>query len=162
MDEKMAALIKAVAEAMEAERKASDFYLASAGKTTSPRGKRLLMQLADFEQAHFDKLAELKAALEKDGNFIEYEGTTFQSAGEAETASMPEANLNDVLDILRLAIDAEKKAFEKYSRMAEETDDVAGREMFKRLAAEETTHRRILSDEFYQLSNAGGEWVWME
>jgi len=162
MDEKIAALVKAVEEAMEAEKKASEFYRTSADKASSSRGKRLLTQLADFEQGHYDKLAELKASLEKEGKFIAYPGTAFKATGPAETDDVREANLDDVLDVLRLAIDAEKKAFEKYTRLAEEAGDVVGREMFKRLAAEETAHRRILSDEFYQLSNAGGEWVWME
>lgn len=158
-------LLEAINIAMEAEAKANKFYADSAQKVTSEQGKNLLKQLADFEQNHFNKLNNLKKSLEKEGKFIKYEGTQFKTF-KIETA--PEASRNieqhkeDVLDILGMAIEAESKAHQHYKRMAGETKDKNGKEMFLKLADEETLHRRILSDEFYQIANSGGMWIWGE
>lgn len=158
-------LMEAILIAMDAEAKANKFYVESAQKVTSEQGRNLLKQLADFEQNHYNKLNELKISLEKEGKFIKYEGThfkPFQIEAAPEAARKPEANKEDVLDILAMAIDAESKAHQHYKRMAGETKDKDGKAMFEKLAEEETMHRRILSDEYYQIANSGGMWVWGE
>ncbi len=158
-------LMEAIQIAMEAEAKAKKFYSDSAKKVVSEQGKNLLKQLADFEQNHFDKLNELKKSLEKEGKFIKYEGTqfkTFKLEMAPEGSRNLEPNKEDVLDILGMAIDAESKAHQHYKKMAGETKDKDGKAMFEKLAEEETMHRRILSDEYYQIANSGGMWVWGE
>ena len=165
MTGKNVGLMEAIQIAMEAEAKANKFYSDSAKKVASEQGKNLLKQLADFEQNHYDKLKRLKKSLEKDGKFIKYEGTQFKSFKieiAPEGSRKIEPNKEDVLDILGLAIEAETKAHQHYNRMARETKDKDGKEMFEKLAEEETMHRRILSDEFYQIANSGGMWVWGE
>ena len=156
-------LLEAIEIAMEAEKKANEFYLDAYEKVTNEKGKDLLKQLAAFEQNHYNKLNELKSSLKENGEFIEYEGTEFkpfQRKGDAEISAKIEPDKEDVLNILSLAIDAETKAYEHYMKMAEHTTDTRGKDMFKKLADEETLHRRILSDEFYMLSNKGGIWFW--
>ena len=64
------------------------------------------------------------------------------------------------MKILTIAIDAEETANKHYKKMAEQTSDTKGKEMFLKLADEELMHRRILSDEFYQISNKSGSWFW--
>lgn len=158
-------LLEAIQIAMEAEAKANKFYADSAKKVTSEQGKNLLKQLADFEQNHYNKLNELKTSLEKEGKFIKYEGTqfkTFKIEIGPEASRKIEPNKQDVLDILGMAIEAESKAHQHYQRMAGETKDKNGKAMFQKLAEEETMHRRILSDEFYQIASSGGLWVWGE
>ena len=163
MDEKNIGLLEAIENAMEAEKKANEFYLDAHEKVTNEKGKDLLKQLADFEQNHYDKLNELKSSLKEKGEFIDYEGTEFKpfvAKSRAEISAKIEPDKDDVLNILSLAIDAETKAHEHYVKMAEETTDAKGKDMFEKLADEETMHRRILSDEFYMLSNKGGVWFW--
>ncbi len=158
-------LMEAIQIAMDAEAKANKFYSESAQKVTSEQGKNLLKQLADFEQNHYNKLNELKISLEKEGKFIKYQGTEFKPfkiEQAPEAARKAEAHKEDVLDILGMAIDAESKAYQHYKRMAGETKDKDGKAMFEKLAEEETMHRRILSDEYYQMANSGGLWVWGE
>ena len=156
-------IIEAIDIAMEAEAKAREFYLSSAAKVNNDRGKNLLNQLADFEKNHFDRLSDLKQSLQGEAGYIEYKGTKFLpfSAGPvSEVSGKLEANKSDVLDILGLAIDAEDKAYNRYMEMAGKIDDPRGKEMFTRFAEEEKAHRRILSDEFYYMSNKGGLWFW--
>ena len=165
MKEKNAGLEEAIEMAMQAEAKAKKFYGDAVAKVSNEREKNLLKQLADFEQQHYDKLKELKESLARDGKYIDYKGTEFasyQSKALSEGKEKIEANKDEILEILNIAINSEKEAWEHYTAMAEKTEDVKGKEMFLKLADEETLHRRILSDEFYQLSNEGGIWMWGE
>jgi len=163
MADKNLGLMEAIEIAMEAEAKANKFYADSAAKVTSGQGKNLLKQLADFEQNHYNKLNDLKKSLAKDGKFLKYKGTKFSPfKASSEISGMIEPNTDEVLDILSMAIDAEEKAHKHYARMADETTDPDGKDMFEKLAEEETMHRRVLSDEFYQISNSGGLWIWGE
>ncbi|MBC7260304.1 MAG: ferritin family protein [Chloroflexi bacterium] len=154
-------LLDAVQTAIEAERAARQFYLSAAEKTANPQGKALLLELADFEAYHEQKLADLVRSLGA-GQYIAYQGKELaRPKPEGGKAPQKEANLRQVVDVLNLAMDAEQKAQERYSRLAQSTDDPLGKAMFERLAQEEAMHYRILSDEFYTLSNKG-LWVWAE
>ena len=66
-----------------------------------------------------------------------------------------EPNKDEIVDIINLAIEAEKKAQDRYHKIAEMSNDEDGKKIFNRLALEERNHQRILEDEFYQLSNKG-------
>ncbi len=157
--------IEAIDMAMAAEIKARDFYADALTKVTHARGKDLLSQLADFEQQHYDKLDELKNTLTQKNEYITYEGTSFKpyrASTPSEVSGPIEADKNSLLDILSMAIDSETKANERYLKMADQTTDPRGKAMFKKLAQEEVTHRRILSDEYYHLNNQNGMWVWGE
>lgn len=163
MSDKNLGLIQAIDIAMEAEKKANKFYADSAKKVSNVQGKNLLNQLADFEQNHYDKLDDLRKSLAKDGKFVKYEGTKFSPfKASSEVSGKIEPNTDEVLDILAMAIEAEEKAHKHYARMADETSDPDGKDMFEKLADEEVMHRRVLSDEFYQISNSGGMWLWGE
>ena len=160
MAEQNIGLLEAVDIALEAEKKATEFYLEALGKVNDERGKDLLKQLADFEQNHFRILSELKQSLVEENKYIEYQGTAFTDFTAPIITKQIEANKDDVLNIISVAIDAEENANKLYSKMADQTTDAKGKEMFLKLADEELLHRRILSDEFYQLSNKGGMWFW--
>ena len=156
-------MVEAIQLAMEAELKAHKFYADAVNQAMNERGKDLLQQLAKFEMKHYDALKRLSKSLEKEGEFIKYEGTKFdqmKSGFKSEVEGKLESNKDSIINILNLAIDAETKAFNQYKKMAEETEDPDGQEMFRTLAEEESLHRRILSDEFYQLNNMGGVWSW--
>jgi rubrerythrin len=149
--------------AMDAELKAQAFYTGAAVEVSDPQGRDLLGRLAAFEQYHYQKLAELADSLQRDGQFIEYEGRTVEqfapltATGEAVAAHLED--LQDMVGILGKAIENEKLAGERYRALAEETSDSAGQAMFQRLSNEEMIHQRILEDEFFSLSNKG-VWGW--
>lgn len=153
-------LLDAIRIAMEAEQKAAAFYADAAQKTANPLGRELFSQLAEFERYHYAKLTDLEKSLHDDGSFIEYAGKelTLSVPGEVDSK---EANRMSVIEIITLAINAEREAKERYTTLAEQTHDPSGQSMFKRLAEEENTHYRILSDEYYNLNNQG-VWVWSE
>jgi rubrerythrin len=156
-------MLEAIEMALEAEQKARQFYLDALNNVSDRRGRDLLQQLADFENNHYRKLTELKASLQNTGTFIEYAGTHFKpypAQIESEVSGVFEQNKEEILNILNLAINAESKAAQNYRKLAAETADETGQQMFLQLAEEEVSHRRILSDEYYQLLNERGFWVW--
>ena len=149
--------------AMEAELKAQAFYAQAAVQVQDRQGRDLLGRLAAFEQYHYQKLSELAASLQTDGQFIDYEMQTMAAfaplltTGEAAGTLLDE--MPDQTAILTRAIENEMKAEERYAALADSTADAAGRAMFQNLATEERLHRRILDDEFFSLSNRGS-WAW--
>lgn len=153
-------LMDAIQMAMEAEQKAATFYDDAAQKTANPLGRELFKQLADFERYHYAKLAGLEKSLRNQGAFIEYPGKELTLAAPAEVDGK-EANKMGVLEIITLAIQAEREAENRYIALAQQTSDPTGQSMFQKLAEEEHNHYRILSDEYYNLNNRG-LWVWSE
>ena len=149
---------EAIELAIQAELNDHQFYKDASEKVSSGHGKDMLRQLANFEISHYNKLMELRDSLKASGAYVEYAGTEFGPVEKGEGSSTV-AHRDDVLNILKLAINAEEGAYERYNHLASVTDDPKGKNMFVKLAAEEELHRRILSDQFYQISNKGA-WVW--
>ena len=159
MDDK--GILKAIQTALDAERAARLFYLKAADKTSNAQGRALLLELADFEAHHEKKLMELAKSLSA-AKYIHYDSKELlYPKAEGGPNSQAEAHPQEMAEILGMAMDAEKKAEERYQRLAEATEDPQGKAMFERFAQEEALHYRILSDEFYTLSNEG-LWVWAE
>ncbi len=155
-------LLEAIDIAMEAEANARNFYQKALETVTNERGRDLLKQLADFEQGHFDRLFELKESLTTKGEFIDYVGTSFKrDKNVTEIHGKITGKKDDILDILRVAIDSEERARDAYIGFSENIGDPKGKEMFKKLAQEEELHWKILNDEFYNITN-NEIWTWGE
>ena len=154
--------IDAIKLAMDAEQQAHTYYSQSAQKATSPKGKDMFSQLAAFELNHFNYLKSLLTSLQEGAGWASYSGTQFSGSGqssEAKNSSAEEGMKDDVLSILSKAIEDEKNASVYYTKLAEETDDPAGKETLKKLAEEEKLHTKILNDQWYSLNNQG-VWLW--
>jgi rubrerythrin len=158
-------VVDAIQVAMEAEETARQFYLDAKEKISDAEAQNLLVQLAAYEQYHYDNLAALYDSLSQEKGYIAYAPPDIDlstaSHGLEGSRTSKERNLETVVEILGMAIDAEKSARSRYKELAEQTTDPDGRAMFQKLAQEENTHYRILSDELYHLSNRG-LWIWSE
>ena len=141
--------LAAIKFAMDAEMQAHKYYSQSARKATNPKGKDMLNQLAAFELNHYNYLKSLFSSLEEGNGWIPYPGTQFSETAPAskQKGSSGEDMKDDVLSILSKAIEDEKNASAFYAKLAEETDDPSGKEMFKKLAEEEKLHTKILNDQ---------------
>jgi len=153
--EKTAPGLAAIKIAMVAETKAQKFYAQAASKAVLPQAQEMFRQLADFERGHYNRLKELAASLTKKKGYLEYPGTDVNIRVKSEASGAVEPNKEDALDILIMAIGAERDAEKHYNQLARKTKDPAGKKMFERLAFEENGHYRLLSDEFYLLNNKG-------
>lgn len=152
-------LIDILERAIEEEVAAKAFYEEAARTTNDPGGRSMFMELAFFEQHHKEHLEALRDSLAAKSGFIRYPPKTIGSAAEGKPGRPAVGPKDDILSALRTAIAAEEKAQAIYRGIADTTDDPDGKEMFSRLAEEESLHRRMLDDQYYALSNRG-EWLW--
>jgi rubrerythrin len=142
-------------EAMNSELEAKNFYNNAAAKAHSQAGKKLFTELAAFEQNHYEKV---KKIIDTQTNISESEisaGPQDIQKVNSEIEGEFEPNKDEIVTVINLAIDAEKKAQERYTRIANLFEDEDGKEIFNNLAQDERNHQRILEDEIYQLSNKG-------
>jgi rubrerythrin len=157
MNNKDLSFLDAVRMAIEAEKNAVAFYTDAAQKTTNSLTRKLLEQLAEFEDYHRAKLVDLEKSLCENGACILYEGKRLLFRVPDEMEKLQEADRMSAIEVIITAIDIKQKAEERYKAMAEQTADPNGRTMFIRLAEEERTNRRILDGAYWSLSNRG---VW--
>ncbi len=152
--------LKAVKVAIEAEKEASQTYSRAAKRTRNPKGRDVFQQLSEFEMNHYQKLTGLLKSLQEKGEWVLYQGTSLKKKAIPLKMEKPRGNeqLTD-MDALRIAIREEKKALAYYRSMAELTRDPRGRDMYKRLADEESLHEKVLNDQYYSLHNTG-LWSW--
>ncbi len=152
--------VKAVKVAIEAEKEAFQAYSKAAKRTKNPKGRDMFQQLSDFEMNHYQKLTGLLKSLQEKREWILYQGTPLKKKTIPLMMEKPKGNeqLTD-MDALKIAIREEKKALGYYRSMAELTRDPRGRDMYKRLADEESLHEKLLNDQYYSLHNTG-LWSW--
>jgi rubrerythrin len=165
MSEQDLTLVDAIHLAMEAEKKAVTLYKDAAQKAGNLAIERLFSHLVDFEQHHYDKLAELAESLEKKKKFVVYEGYSTPIPAQSEVkisgraAEVLEAKKVSLMDILTMAQNVEKSASDKYTALAEQTSDKDGKAMFQQLAKEEQHHLHQLTEVYWNL-NDRGVWAW--
>lgn len=161
MSEQNLTLANAVRIAAEAEKQSVDLYRDAAKKARNTKIERLFNGLADFEQQHYDKVAELALSLQKKGKFIFYEGCSLPIPAQSEVEMFPQAGdvLNEthvsIMDVITMAQTVEQQADKRYSALAEQTTDPDGKAMFQRLAKEEKSHLRLLTEVYWNLNDRG-------
>lgn len=153
-------LLQAIDRAVRAEIAAAEFYQEAARKTDDPGGVAMFQELAAFEKTHQAQLENLKASLASGRGAPEYPGKSFTKTPRAEAAGRKVVGDHaDTLEALSLAIAAEERAESEYQALAEAAPDHSGAQLFRKLAEEESMHRRLLDDQYYALTNRG-VWLW--
>lgn len=140
--------------AMRAEAEAKKFYADAASKAGSQAGRGLFTELADFEQGHYDRLQKIIEARGQ-GMKIDVPSAAQSMATKAEVEGEFEPNKDEVIKVLTIGIEAEKKAQDKYLEIARMFDDPSSKAIFTALADEERKHQNILENQFYSMSNKG-------
>lgn len=153
-------LLDAIRVAKENERIASDSYKDAIQEIQHTVGKRLFQELSDFEQFHYEKLTELEKSLMDDGKYINYEGKEFPLPPLFEIKAATEPGKKSLMTIITQAIGLEEEAKKSYGDLADQIDDALGKAMFKKLAAEEYNHYKILVEAYWTVSNFG-VWKWV-
>jgi rubrerythrin len=152
--------LKAIRVAIEAEKEAFQGYSKAAKRTKNPKGRDMFQQLSEFEMNHYQKLTGLLKSLQEKGEWILYGGTSLKKKSIPLKMEKPKGHeqLTD-MDALKIAIREEKKALAYYRSLAELTRDPRGKDMYRRLADEESLHEKLLNDQYYSLHNTG-LWSW--
>ncbi len=165
MSEQNLTLTDALQIAAEAERQSTVFYKDAAEKAANTALQQLFNRLAGMEQHHYDKVMELATALQKKGKFIVYEGYSLPIPAQSEikvsgdAAKIAAGGKGSLMEVLTMAQDVEVQASKRYIALAGMTPDVDGKRMFQRLAKEEQSHLRLLTEAYWNL-NDYGIWKW--
>ena len=145
-------------EAMNAEVEAKKFYTEAAEKASSNAGRSLFRELADFEVGHYERLKKIIESRNK-GLKIESPTPTEEIPVKAEVEGEFEPNKDEIVKVLGIGIEAEKKAQAKYREIAKMFDDEEAKSLFNNMAEEERKHQTILENQFYSMSN-NGKIIW--
>jgi rubrerythrin len=142
-------------QALKSEIKAKEFYENAYEKAKSESGKKLFLELAEFEKNHYNKVKKI-IENRKEGEKIDFEDISSKKIQiKSEVEGDFEPNKDEIINVLYLAIESEKKAYERYLKISDMFNDENGKKIFNSLAQDEINHQRILEDELYQLSNKG-------
>jgi rubrerythrin len=142
-------------EAMKSELEAKNFYINASNKAQSQAGKNLFKDLSEFEQNHYEKVKNIIESLENEINIdISAEEQNIKHI-ESEVEGEFEPNKDEIVTVINLAIESEKNAQERYEKISTMLEDEENKKIINSLAQDERNHKRILEDQFYQLSNRG-------
>lgn len=137
--------------AEEIETESYDYYVKAAEKVKYQEHREFLLKLAGFELSHKSYFKELRESVSS----TEKEGTVFDPNNEAAEycrsfAQMQklfanDVDFNDMLSILKFAINKEKDAIIFYSKIKEFVPTAEGSAKLQQIIEEEESHVRILT-----------------
>ena len=148
-------LIGLLKEALNSELKAKEFYEDAYEKAESETGKKLFLELAEFEENHYKKVKSIIESRIKGKGIKDIEISSKKIKINSEIEGVFEPNKDEIIDIIYLAIESEKKAQTIYRKISKLFAYDEGKKIFDKLAHDEINHQKILEDELYQLSNKG-------
>jgi len=135
-------------EAIKHEIEGRAFYLALAKKVKNPLVRRKILGIAEDELEHRQTLSRLYWAQTgtEVGDFDDF----------AVNVDLPDVQHMSLPDLLKLAMDTEKKAAETYMKMAEEEDNDRSTAFLEYLAEFEEGHYDILAAELQKIRSTPG------
>ena len=156
--------LDALSLAIKREKEAHRYYGDAADKSTSANGRKMFSWLATEEMGHIGILEQQWESVKGSGVWLSEEGWCKYGdiANPIECSEFPASSefkgelKEDApeLEILREAIEAEKKASAFYADLARGTSDVNGKAMFEKLSRVEQGHLDLLEEEYEWLSRS--------
>jgi rubrerythrin len=153
-------MIKILEKGIVMEHNAREFYLSAAQKVAGERGREMLQWLADFEAGHESRLRAKRDEL------LEHPSISGTSARPPDDYTVSEAggwgtlsSKSTDIDILKVALDNEKKAYAFFQRKITHAADPTVETLFRELARDEERHVRIIGD---QLQHLKTNQLWMD
>lgn len=141
--------------ALGSELMAMDFYQKAADKAQSQAGKRFFTEMAEFEQSHFEHIKTVIYSRDKNAKLQLYAPMAIKKSIKPEVSGEFEPNKDEIIDVLIIAIKAEKDAKERYLKISRMFSDKDSKQVFINLSEDERLHQNLLEEQFYQLSNKG-------
>ena len=145
--------------AIEREKGAHDFYSQAAEITQDAKGKGMFVWLAQQELGHFNSLRNLKEALKKVSNEVEFGRLSDEDSKVIESMPKSEASAEvtastTVLEALQITMQAEKASIELYRRAERNILDPAAKTMFSEMVAEEQAHLLMLEAQYQAIEKS--------
>ena len=142
-------------DALNSEIKAKEFYEGASEKAQSQAGKKFFKEMADFEQNHYNRVKKVIDSIDQGIKIESNETQTGSPSVRSEVEGEFEPNKDEIVNVINLAIEAEKNAQERYRTIAGLLTSEEEKNIFNDLADEERNHQRMLEDQFYHISNKG-------
>jgi len=165
MEQTLCPVLQALHRGIQTELQGWTFYRKAAERSADPKGTQTFRSLMSEEEEHLRLLKVQYGALVNEGRWLEMEqarelvpGREVEAIfpGDDETlAALLPADPDD-LKALALALDFERKGYQTYRRLSQETGDPAGRALYEYLAAQEQRHYNIIqrAEEYLQTRGA--------
>lgn len=152
MGEDQLDVLESLELAIAREKGARDFYEGISDKYSEPSIKNKFSYLATIEQGHFDELSDFYLKICGKSPKLEKHAAEIGRHVLTETMTVEGA--------MKIALDAEDRAYEFYRRAAGRAKSDAGRDMFLHLANEELEHKRLLSVDLAAQQGGRGHFQW--
>jgi len=151
-------------KAVKFEETGMAFFLDRAENAPSQLERNLFRSLADDEKGHKEYLLQLKAQLLKNNDpedMVPEEDHEHASAREIferalENASDPYAAEASELEIIKGAMDVERKGYTMYSAAVNTVQSPRAKEIFQHLAEEEQRHYALLKNTYDYMADPEG------
>jgi rubrerythrin len=153
-------MVKILDKGIMMEHNARTFYLNAATNVKQKQGKILLEWLADFESGHEARLQKKKKELLDHAVMQDYKLSELGEYAVSETGSaISLPNEPTETDILKVALENEKKAYMFFQKKISFANDPTIEAMFKEMAHEEQRHIEILDE---QLKSLKSKQMWVD
>jgi rubrerythrin len=157
--------LQALHQGIQTELQGLTFYRKAAERTNDPKGKEVLQSLAQEEVGHLHLLKVEYGALASDGQWVAMEKARELSPGREVEEIFPQSDDTlvqlltseaDDLEVLGIALDFERKGWQTYQRLAQETTEPAGRALYEFLGQQEQRHYEFIhrAQEYLQTQGA--------
>ncbi|MCX5749439.1 MAG: ferritin family protein [Candidatus Saganbacteria bacterium] len=162
-------LTDAAKTAINMEDEGYAIYVEAAKKSSNPLGKATLQAIAGKELLHKKAIEEFYAKMTGAQISPADENTTKDSEkikteilNDIKTSLDNKAPTeNELLHAYEISMELEKKGFDFYKKVAEDTEDPAAKSLFAFLSKEENSHFDILQDTYLYL-NDPAQWFHKE
>jgi rubrerythrin len=151
--------------AMAMEKEGKEFFSSAASRVKNANTREILMELAAWEEKHYQYLRSERDAVAATGSWLSAEpetgvmgpkdkaDTVFGKRGEGRgpEPALPIGELTSDMAILRMAIFIEKDLMDFYVKTAATIEDAKGRQRFTSLAQWEGEHAAALDAQYQML-----------
>jgi rubrerythrin len=152
-------VVDVIRQALHLEIRGRHFYNHAARSTENKLGKKMFEQLAREEVEHLKAFGEIfTQAL--DGTdwrrYVKDKGVKTEAPLiDQLKARMRDAGAKSDLEAIRIGLDLERDAMAHFQGAAEKADDALARELFERIAKEETLHYDLLQTQYDSVAQTG-------
>ena len=132
-------------DALNSEIKAKEFYENASDKAQSQAGKKFFKEMADFEQNHYTRVKKVIESLNQGTKIESLETHPDSPTIRSEVEGEFEPNKEEIVNVINLAIEAEKNAQERYRKIADMLTNEEEKNIFNNLANDE---KKTLNDSY--------------
>jgi rubrerythrin len=152
-------VINAIRGALHLEIRGRHFYNHAAKSAVNSLGKKMFEQLAKEEVEHLKVFGDIFSQMLGGQDWRRYVKDTGRKQEapliEKLKVRMREAGDKSDLEAVSIGLDLERDAIAHFEGAAKGTDDPVAKQIFERIAKEETLHYDLLQTQYDSVTNAG-------